>query len=1854
MAYNPLHKLNDNLAALRIALAYEEGDRLSADSKYALSRYSGFGGIKAILYPEGSRQSWIGGGATEADLRLYEGIMELHSLIHQHFNDDEYKNIIASLKESVLTAFYTPDIIPKTLYKVLQEQNIAPKRIYEPSAGAGIFIDEAIKTFTGIEQITAVEKDLLTGKVLKALFDTNVQQVPVQTHICGLEQTSENENGKYDLVVSNIPFGNFSVYDPAYPDKAISGRIHNYFFAKGLDKLADGGLMAFVTTSAFMNSPSNRDAREHLFKRADFISLHVLPDNLMSDTGGTMAPSHLIVVQKNEGKQRLKYFERFALDTQERENEFGRYPVNGLIASREHDMITGNVVKPGTNQYGKATEVVLQEGPIEDIAIPFAAELSVRVAHEIDHEKFRRLHQGSQPEATIKGNHFTFLAVPESKASTPDIQLGLFDVAPAETINRAMAYLDARDERTVQAHTVRMVSSISTTANPTHESIVLLTAKDRRSGRYVYKVCSNVAEIRSHEGWKNSDDLSTQIDEIKMALSQYGYEYIYKGDPAMENLLGLGQAEYYEVDALQPWQKQDMLFVHREKIGLLTSVDEHTGTGIFTSLSDQRNFTFLKDYTLLRDKYLQLTAATENKENLREQLNTQYERFVQQYGMLNLPGNARRISEDRAFGLQVVSSLERRADGHYVKADLLEQSLDKPDKLFRTDDPMEAMARCLNDIGYIDLHQIAVITGQDEEAVIRSLEGHIYLNPANDQWETSDKYLSGNVVSKLEQATKAVAEHPGNEHYSSSLAAIEKAQPERIPFELLDFNLGERWIPEQYYSRFATQLFELETRVAYFSSLDTFKVDLKGGGNIKTDQEYAVTPKSGSRTSGITLLEHALENTAPVYTYEIDGPEGKTIRVKDNEATQLAHQKIENIRTGFIQWLQELPAEDRDYIETLYNDTFNCYRLREYDGKHLRFPGLDLQRLGIERLYSSQINAAWRIIQNRGGLIDHEVGLGKTLTIIVAAQEMKRLGICHKPVILALKSNINQIRDTYRNAYPRAKILAPDDSDYEPKKRLRLFHEMASNNWDSIILTHDQFGKIPQSAAVQQRIFKEMLFSVEQDVETVKKLGGEISKKMLKGLEIRKKNLNTSLKEVEKRIEEKKDAGIDFLSMGIDHIFIDESHKFKNLPFTTRHNRVAGLGNTEGSQKALNMLFAIRTLQQKYDADLCATFLSGTPISNSLTELYLIFKYLRPKEMERQGIENFDGWAAVYARKTTEFEFSVTNEIIAKERFRHFIKVPELAMFYNEITDYKVAAHIQLDRPNLVEELVSIEPTPDQEEFIKNLMAFAQTGNAALIGRYALSADEDKARMLIATNYARKMAVDMRLVDQHYPDHTNSKINVCARKFMEIYHKTAEHRGTQLIFCDIGTPGTDGFNVYAALKEKLVRDFGVPEQEIQFIHNWQGKKKTELFKRMNNGTIRGLLGSTEMLGTGNNVQERVVAMHHLDVPWKPSELEQRNGRGARQGNKIAKLHYNNEVPAFYYATIRSLDNYKFNLLKNKQLFISQMKNNELHIRTLDEGAIDEKSGMNFAEYIAILSGDTTLLEKARLDKQVAVLEGLKKAHLKECYHAKINLESTRHDMERNLVTIQKLQADKVFYESGLTHTKDGTKANPLKLTGCNSTDPEVLGKHILRLHTAPMELFDTRKIGELYGYSLFVTEKKEWVLGADLNTTKEPRNIMYAKRDDYGISYRYNGGYPNLDNPKLAARYFLNAIDMVGNLLSQHEKKQTEMEQKVPKLEELMGRPFEKEKELTDMKLKAEQLEREISLKIQEKQLLESVEENDQVIPAEGIITENQELNAGKQVFVVQTQNIQLAEEKASALIYDREQRNRPIRRMRL
>ena len=755
--------------------------------------------------------------------------------------------------------------------------------------------------------------------------------------------------------------------------------------------------------------------------------------------------------------------------------------------------------------------------------------------------------------------------------------------------------------------------------------------------------------------------------------------------------------------------------------------------------------TRLRAYIEIRESYHRLydyeaTNHAEDKEE-REKLNRLYDAYVARWGELNKKANTDVIKMD-ATGLEMLF-LERSIDGHFVKADIFDHpTAFSSDELSIASDPLEALGASLNKYGSVELSYMASLLLEMEESdIISALEGRIYYNPGVGGYEVVDKFISGNVIEKADRLASWLLDHPDHEEGKKSLAALMAARPRPIPFADLDFNLGERWIPAAVYGEFASDFFGTEIRVAYHANMDEYTITCdRKNGNIW--HKYAIQGEF-RRYDGLHLLKHALHNTIPDInkSKEVIDPssgETKSIKVRDGEKIQQANSKIEEIRQAFVDWLTRRPETFKEQLTDRYNELFNCFVRPSFDGAHQSFPDLDLKRLGIPDLYKSQKDAVWMLKTNGGGICDHEVGAGKTLIMCTAAYEMKRLGLANKPMIIGLKANVFDIADTFRKAYPNARILYPGKDDFTKQNRQRIFADIKNNDWDCIILTHEQFGMIPQALEIQEAILQKEMDSVEENLDVLRREGKDISRGMLKGLEKRKQTLEVKLRDIQDSISERKDDAVDFKMMGIDHLFVDESHQFKNLMFNTRHDRVSGLGNPDGSQRALNLLFAIRTIQERSGKDLGATFLSGTTISNSLTELYLLFKYLRPQALEKQGINSFDAWAAVFAKKSTDYEFSITNEIIQKERFRTFIKVPELAAFYAEICDFRTAKDIGIDRPDKNEILHNIPPTPEQEDFIKRLMEFARSGDATLLGREPLSDKEEKAKMLIATDYARK------------------------------------------------------------------------------------------------------------------------------------------------------------------------------------------------------------------------------------------------------------------------------------------------------------------------------------------------------------------------------------------------------------------------------------------------------------------------------------------------------------------------------------
>ena len=1110
----------------------------------------------------------------------------------------------------------------------------------------------------------------------------------------------------------------------------------------------------------------------------------------------------------------------------------------------------------------------------------------------------------------------------------------------------------------------------------------------------------------------------------------------------------------------------------------------------------------------------------------RKLLNSHYDLFLEKYGYLHDQKNRKaveRVSKE-------LLSLEIEKDGEWTKADIFEKPV-----AFATDEgpktltAREALATSLNEYGKPMMAYISMLCGLGADELVKELEGEVFWNPLSGEWEIKAKFISGNVIEKIERIEAMDGRDDIAAYRTAALEALRAAVPTPIPFEQLDFNLGERWVDASIYERFASDFFSMEgsrvtIKVRYQSVIDMYAVACTSSANERIRTRFSVSSECSNTLNGIDLLTHALHNSTPkLYKYKRDqrgvilcNDDGEELKEENAEAEQLANDKIEEIRQGYIDWLLRQPKEVQDKMAREYNRRYNCIVKPQYDGSHLTLSDVDweavLQKYGFDKPYRSQLDAIWMLVLLGGGIVDHEVGGGKTFIMCAGCHEMKRLGMVHKPIIIGMKANVAAIAETYRTMYPKDKLLFATEKDYSAANRVDFFNKMKNNNWDCIIMSHDQFGKIPQSDAIQEELLDDELQQLEDALNAMEKAedGYEITKKQRRGLEQRKRNLESKQEKLQSKMKKQKDEVVDFDMMNIDMIFVDESHVFKNLGFSTRHDRVAGIGNTDGSNRAFNLLMAIRTIQNRSGKDLGAVFLSGTTVTNSLTELYCLFRYLRPKALERQGITCFDAWAALYTRKSSEWEFGVTNNIQLKERFRYFIKVPELAMFYNEITDYRTAADVGLDRPAMNRILLKLQPTPDQEEYIKVLMEFAKTGNFALIGK-VVNEKQEKAKMLYATDLARKMSLDMREIDPAYGDHPGNKATQCAVLCKRYYDAFNPVKGVQLVFCDLSAwKGKQEWSVYGEIKKKLV-DMGVPPEEVRFIQEASSDKvKQQMIALANEGKIRVLFGSTQTLGTGVNVQDRIVCIHELDTPWRPSDMEQREGRGVRKGNWVAKKYAGNKVDVIIYAVERSLDAYKFHLLHCKQVFISQLKRGQLSVRTLDEGDMDEKGGMSFAEYTAVLSGNTDLLERAKLEKKIAALEAAKKLFYREQAKREQMLADLQHEQQRLERDIPDCQQDLDRYEAARQTDEFGQTVNTLELKGCEvpadmvigSLDwAKLVGTRLLELDRETDTGGDLLTIGTIYGFEVRMqTKVKRYMDGSEERYNEyfvKGRNIQY-------------------------------------------------------------------------------------------------------------------------------------------------------------
>lgn len=1646
MSYSKLKSLVANVEAIATAMKVRIDDRQATDEeKEVLSRYSGFGGIKDVLN--------IGTEHTVSD-DVAEPIRKLQDLIgaYPYYDDAMRQAVINSIKSSVLTAFYTPkflvDAVTRQIHATFKDNCLQMSTFLEPSAGIGGFLPVSMPGTRSY----AFEKDCLTGLILSLLYDE------ATTVTAGFETIADQhlEHESFDVIASNIPFGNFRVFDAEMWKKGgmyeqSAKTIHNYFFVKAMELLNEGGLLAFVAPRGIADTPGNKFVREYLVNHADLITALRLPDTLFMQTSGIEVGSDLLIFQKHSRKATLSLREKMFLQvSKEKVDTAGTMTdyANKIFTLPKTALATDSRI--ALNQFGKYVRKYQWLGD----GNAMSQYLSALLKYDFD-RYFRK---------ALFANH--------GQDNTP-VQMSLFG--------------EPQTVKGIRAYTEDMETWMKNGAMVVFEGQVG-TLRFRKSSRYT----------------------ETAVDFV----------------PVDEGKVNTDRAA---------------------------------------------------DYFPIRKVYFELSGREreEQKEcsELRKQLNTLYDAFIAKWGFFHDNDNKEFILLD-SLGTEVFT-IEMQVGRDIFKADVMREpvAFKKIDTAV-TLSPVEALASSLNFYGKVDMGYMAQATNKEEEEIIEALQGEIFYNPANGEWEHKGKFLSGNIIAKQEETLSFLPNLAGKEKEwaEASAKALENTIPEPIPYEELDINMGERWIDTKLYADFAFDLFGVGADVMYFDVNDTYLIRLQGYSPV------AYNTYSVRNYNGEDLFVHALHDTVPEITKE-EYRNGSKIRVPDEEAMQEAAAKIQEIRDRFNRWLDDEPLEVRDELVRTYNERFNCYVRPHYDGSAQTFPGLSFELFPYKELYPSQKDAIWMIKQNGGGICWHEVGTGKTMIMCVAAYEMKRLGLVQKPLIIGLKANVHEIADTFRKAYPTAKVLYPGKEDFTPANRKEVFSKIKNNNWDCIILTHDQFSKIPQSEETMYDIFSEELADVERSLEVLEQSTMRYrSGRMQKGLETRKQNLEAKLAELQMKIDLRKDDTIDFRSMGIDHIFVDECHCYKNLMFQTRHTRVAGIGNAQGSQRAMNLLFAIRDIQRRTGKDLGATFLSGTVVVNALTELYVMFKYLRPRELKRQQVSCFDAWAAIFTKKAADYELNVTGTIKRKERFRTYIKVPELAMFLREITDYRTADMINLDVPDKNVRFLSHAPTIQQEEMIGRLVAFAHSGQWEDLGLDIPQPDNlDKAKMLVATNVARKMSLDMRLLGDKFTDDPNNKASICARTIYDYYVSSNANRGTQFVFSDLATYKPNEWNIYSDIKDKLVA-MGIPADEIQFIQYAKTERaRKKLFADMNSGRVRVLFGSTSMLGTGVNAQERAVAVHHLEIPWRPADMEQRNGRAVRKGNTV-KLWGNNTVDVVIYGTEKTLDAYKFNLLKTKQMFINQINNGTIAVRRIDEDAMDEDNGMNFAEFVALLSGNTDLLEKTKLDNKIMQLEKEQAIFKKDRIRAERKIAANREDMTKAESAAARMTQD---WEYITSYTGDRTT----RLLNLAQATAEETGRELHRIS----KTYRNGAIGTIGTYAgLNLSVYSEYDMGGTFY-----RNTFLVEGVS-GLKYRcgISGALP-LGFVE-SSRYPQAALAKLPGMIEEQRQKIAKLESEIPALQGIIARKWSKADELARLKQECNALQHRIDESMKEAERTQS------------------------------------------------------------
>ena len=1505
-------KFRANMAAIRLLQELEfEGLQASPEQQEILSRYVGWGGL-ADAFDE-NKPNWS------------DEFAELYATL----SPEEY----AAARASTLNAHYTSPTVIKAIYEAVGNMGFQSGNILEPSMGVGNFFGLLPEQMQG-SKLYGVELDSITGRIAKQLYPK------ADITIAGFETTDRKDF--YDLAVGNVPFGQYQVDDRAYNKLGFS--IHDYFFAKTLDQVRPGGVIAFVTSRYTMDKQSP-EVRRYIAQRAELLGAIRLPNNAFRANAGTDVVSDILFLQKRDRPIEIEP-DWVHLGQNEDGFAINRYFVD------HPEMILGRQTSEST-QYGKQDFTVV---PIEGLKLADQLHDAVKnIRGTYQEAELPELGEGEQIDTSIPAD--------------PNVKNYSYTVVDGEVYYRENS---------------RMV-----------KPELNATAAERIKGMVALRDCVN-------------ELIALQMDEY-----------------SAESRIQEAQAE----------------------------------------------------------------------------LNRLYDAFSAKHGLINERANRLAFSDDSSYyllcSLEVLDDdgkLERKADMFHKRTIKQQRSVDS------VDTASEALAVCIGEKACVDLSFMATLMGGSEKIpqIVEDLKGVIYKEPNSGPfdledggehwakgWQTADEYLSGNVRQKLRTAQRVAARDP---FFAGNVDALIAAQPKDLEASEIEVRLGATWFDKKYIEQFMYETFETprylrgQIEISYVPYTAEWQVSRKS--MVRYNDVAAFTTYGTDRASAYRLLEDAL-NLRDIRIYDtIEDADGRERRVLNAKETTLAAQKQQLIRDAFKDWIWKDP-ERRETLVRQYNEEMNSTRPREYDGSHIVFSGMNPEIT----LREHQKNAIAHVLYGGNTLLAHEVGAGKTFEMVASAMESKRLGLCQKSIFVVPNHLTEQWASEFLRLYPSANILVTTKKDFETHNRKKFCARIATGDYDAVIIGHSQFERIPISPERQEQLLHQQIEEITDGIQDTKLAGGNSF--TIKSLERTKKGLEARLKKLQ--ASDRKDDVIYFEQLGVDRMFVDESDNYKNLFLYTKMRNVAGLSTTD-AQKSSDMFSKCRYMDE-LTGGRGVVFATGTPVSNSMTELYTIQRYLQHDRLQEMGMGHFDCWASRFGETTTALELAPEGTgYRARTRFAKFFNLPELMNLFKEVADIKTADQLHLPTPEVAYHTIATKPTQIQQDMVKAL-----SERASKVHSGAVSPDVDN--MLKITSDGRKLGLDQRIINPMLPDEETTKVNQCVANILQYWRDGEEEKLTQLVFCDISTPKTTPsqraakaspgtldspeihalesaisleestetpFTVYEDVRQKLI-DAGMPPEQIAFIHDANTEvKKRELFAKVRSGQVRVLMGSTAKMGAGTNVQDRLVALHDLDCPWRPRDLTQRKGRIERQGNQNKLVH------VCRYVTEGTFDAYLWQTVENKQKFISQIMTSKSPVRSCEDV---DATALSFAEIKALCAGDPRIKERMDLDIEVSKLKIMKADH-----------NSKQFRLEDSLLKYfpEKIEEHKGFVR-GLEADMQTLAAHPLPAEGF--VGMEIRGDRLTDKENAGAALLDTCKevkgkdpvqIGSYRGFTMSVAFDSMW------------------------------------------------------------------------------------------------------------------------------------------------------------------------------